>query len=101
MFPLIKLAKKLKAPRPRRSPSQAPSWPFPLIKLAKKLKAVSVYPSLPEKTFPLIKLAKKLKAEVQYYDNPLEFPLIKLAKKLKECVVLEQEVTFDFIVSIN
>ncbi len=62
MFPLIKLAKKLKV-----APQQA-SWPgsrsFPLIKLAKKLKAGDAVlrgPYISRVVFPLIKLAKKLK----------------------------------------
>ena len=67
------------------------SWPyvFPLIKLAKKLKVGSVLDDLEkngEKGFPLIKLAKKLKVSVKnsMNENSL-FPLIKLAKKLKVC----------------
>ena len=45
---------------------QAPPW-FPLIKLAKKLKAFWLFLSLfliGSKVFPLIKLAKKLKVTI-------------------------------------
>ena len=62
---------------------------FPLIKLAKKLKekcATSVSAANAQ-TFPLIKLAKKLKVENLKKLQLIEvepFPLIKLAKKLKE-----------------
>ena len=60
---------------------------FPLIKLAKKLKDIArrcrygVYAE-----FPLIKLAKKLKVCRTLWLRPdpnFLFPLIKLAKKLK------------------
>ncbi len=62
MFPLIKLAKKLKVTGPTGE-----SWPltpgFPLIKLAKKLKETFITDvTIPDEIqFPLIKLAKKLK----------------------------------------
>ena len=45
MFPLIKLAKKLKENNPKVRPEAL--WRFPLIKLAKKLK---VYEGLPTGT---------------------------------------------------
>ena len=61
---------------------------FPLIKLAKKLKDDSngILGSATT-AFPLIKLAKKLK--VDYWGRTMglmlmAFPLIKLAKKLKD-----------------
>ena len=59
---------------------------FPLIKLAKKLKEVirvDIFDM--KKLFPLIKLAKKLKDSNQAGTLVfLQFPLIKLAKKLKD-----------------
>ncbi len=75
---------------------------FPLIKLAKKLKGgmISQFKN-PTSTFPLIKLAKKLKVEELFkLCKKLErFPLIKLAKKLKDDA---GEVKKEFkIVSIN
>ena len=83
MFPLIKLAKKLKAKKRQNWLETANE--FPLIKLAKKLKeGVRIqYGKL--KLFPLIKLAKKLKERRQKTAELAEhrFPLIKLAKKLK------------------
>ncbi len=58
---------------------------FPLIKLAKKLK---VFETAGDDLgrFPLIKLAKKLKEDLAKLEGifpELSFPLIKLAKKLK------------------
>ena len=59
MFPLIKLAKKLKV----MTLQEGKVKPFPLIKLAKKLKGwFSVLLLAQTRRFPLIKLAKKLKA---------------------------------------
>jgi hypothetical protein len=71
LFPLIKLAKKLKVEHARKLQNQA-------------------------STFPLIKLAKKLKAGVEPTFTPQEawFPLIKLAKKLKET---QPRTNLDFI----
>ena len=62
LFPLIKLAKKLKGNNSNLD-TPAPSL-FPLIKLAKKLKdyCAGIKIQYPNKPFPLIKLAKKLKA---------------------------------------
>jgi hypothetical protein len=87
-FPLIKLAKKLKASS--RSARATVQRSFPLIKLAKKLKETHhrLMHSWPY-VFPLIKLAKKLKVgsvldDLEKNGNSL-FPLIKLAKKLKVC----------------
>jgi len=61
---------------------------FPLIKLAKKLKGEKYDKGEWTQEFPLIKLAKKLKGVIDSnYTNltpGLWFPLIKLAKKLKE-----------------
>ncbi len=58
---------------------------FPLIKLAKKLKVEEQMTDNRTHLFPLIKLAKKLKAVGAIHELPLLgwFPLIKLAKKLK------------------
>ena len=87
LFPLIKLAKKLKACRKNRNRKSTSSFTFPLIKLAKKLKDIAGYTIvITHQVFPLIKLAKKLKADtledfVRWYNE--KFPLIKLAKKLK------------------
>ena len=65
VFPLIKLAKKLKDQYLQEKTNGALKW-FPLIKLAKKLKEG---PNGNEKRsrahwFPLIKLAKKLKGAI-------------------------------------
>ncbi len=65
---------------------------FPLIKLAKKLKEVPPtldFPGKGAETFPLIKLAKKLKAGLikRGTRGKQMFPLIKLAKKLKDVEV--------------
>ena len=61
---------------------------FPLIKLAKKLKGFGfgLVVLEPHPVFPLIKLAKKLKDPRKHDNNNTRtwFPLIKLAKKLKE-----------------
>ena len=57
---------------------------FPLIKLAKKLKESAALAAGYVVMFPLIKLAKKLKGvRFSAWCLPLMFPLIKLAKKLK------------------
>jgi len=88
LFPLIKLAKKLKAATAQNQATKLFRM-FPLIKLAKKLKAVptpyrNALLSKRKITFPLIKLAKKLKATLWLpYTFKEKFPLIKLAKKLK------------------
>ncbi len=59
---------------------------FPLIKLAKKLKGEKKWlPTTQPCKFPLIKLAKKLKeGKPKPFLQPSRFPLIKLAKKLKD-----------------
>jgi hypothetical protein len=86
VFPLIKLAKKLKAfcTKLKRTLKKEK---FPLIKLAKKLKVLFLFLFL-RKKFPLIKLAKKLKEALPIpndgYIKIDWFPLIKLAKKLKD-----------------
>ena len=66
---------------------------FPLIKLAKKLKADTTRTRTREVilslAFPLIKLAKKLKGFLDKGESLSDsepFPLIKLAKKLKDYV---------------
>ncbi len=77
-------------------------FPFPLIKLAKKLKAIKGSINLEQLTFPLIKLAKKLKASPQratvvQLGWHYQFPLIKLAKKLKDLIgFLQKEETRRF-----
>ncbi len=90
MFPLIKLAKKLKGSVDRHRLVKS-NLLFPLIKLAKKLKVfiaialVIAIATTPR--FPLIKLAKKLKdildTLTSHQSLAARFPLIKLAKKLK------------------
>ncbi len=83
MFPLIKLAKKLKEEYVITTDEFLAS--FPLIKLAKKLKGEEVWFNYGRESFPLIKLAKKLKV-LGYFLRLAQintFPLIKLAKKLK------------------
>ncbi len=85
LFPLIKLAKKLKAYLRKALQNWEETEAFPLIKLAKKLKVLTLpVDSNGDLEFPLIKLAKKLKGE-DYRAAPRGawFPLIKLAKKLK------------------
>ncbi len=69
---------------------------FPLIKLAKKLKddKKNKHGHNKHRRFPLIKLAKKLK---EYYallpaDYYGKFPLIKLAKKLKDVGTIPGEI---------
>ncbi len=66
LFPLIKLAKKLKDAKGQSLLERIPgTFEFPLIKLAKKLKEQLFCPSAPSMgLFPLIKLAKKLKVLV-------------------------------------
>ncbi len=44
---------------------------FPLIKLAKKLKGWNYNELSPEQKFPLIKLAKKLKGVIDWDPTPL------------------------------
>ncbi len=90
LFPLIKLAKKLKAWGYKRAVCFP--YEFPLIKLAKKLKVCTITIQWTiqwtiQSSFPLIKLAKKLKGDIQLRcisGQTVSFPLIKLAKKLKE-----------------
>jgi hypothetical protein len=69
VFPLIKLAKKLKGSNLLSFYPPA----FPLIKLAKKLKAATSSTALIRVTpsFPLIKLAKKLKEEMSFVQSKL------------------------------
>ena len=64
---------------------------FPLIKLAKKLKVMTLQEGK-VKPFPLIKLAKKLKGwfSVLLLAQTRRFPLIKLAKKLKALLANRQ-----------
>ena len=69
MFPLIKLAKKLKEKKGAAKVKSAIM--FPLIKLAKKLKGNPVATMnniITQELFPLIKLAKKLKEVFFAYD---------------------------------
>ena len=63
LFPLIKLAKKLKEVKSRRDRRYSQRTEFPLIKLAKKLKGgiPRIRGVCVAQGFPLIKLAKKLK----------------------------------------
>ena len=88
MFPLIKLAKKLKDGQRFKSGEKNLPARFPLIKLAKKLKERYRYLAytFSHFKFPLIKLAKKLKdiMMANLPPNTMGFPLIKLAKKLKD-----------------
>ena len=85
LFPLIKLAKKLKDGKLVGTGSTGISR-FPLIKLAKKLKDNDREWLCSQVQFPLIKLAKKLKEAGQspFKAGHSGFPLIKLAKKLKD-----------------